>query len=805
MARKKKPRASSKKQEGVTPRSAPWNRPGWALTGALMASVALGGAATPVFAQQDSAGTPGPTRPSTRRFDIPAGPLSRAMAAWMNNTGINVFDPQGVVGDLRTPGVTGVLGDEEALHRLLAGTGLTYRFTSSRALRLERGELRPLGIAGRTTQLDSITAVGRQGLQSPKYAGPPRDVPQTVNVVPQAVIQQQGATSLREVLRNVSGLTVNAGEGGATPGDNFNVRGFSARSDVFVDGVRDVGGYSRQTFNIEQVEVAKGPGSTYTGRGSTGGSINLVTKTPHIQQSLLATGSAGTEDYGRVAVDLNQPLDDAGVRGAAVRLNAEWQDGGVAGLDVVKKRSWGVAPSLAFGLGTRTELALTGFHNEQNNIPTYGITSQDSIPHVDTHNFFGLTDIDHERVNASQAGARLTHQLGAGLSLRNQLSWSLADADRLVTFASPNKTRASRSHITHDANLTNLTSLQAGFRTGAVRHDVALGVELTREHSTFAGYTLSATPPSVGDLNDPNPDDAYTGTISERRPTRDASARSAAVYAFETMKLGERLELNGGLRWDYFRAEYQDSLGAPLDPAGTTTKALTGRAGIVYKPAHNGSVYAAYGTSFNPSGELLALDSRGNAGLDPERSRTYEVGTKWDVAGERLSLTAAAFRTEKTNARMANPDDPSGPQILAGDQRVDGIETTATGHVTRAWSVFGGYTWMDSEIVRGAAADVGHEIPNTPRHTATLWTSYTFPWRLEVGAGARYVGRRYVRGTFWVPSYTTADAEAALPVGRQLSLRLNLYNLTDETYYDTGRFWVPAAGRSARLTAEVKL
>nr|WP_240978537.1 TonB-dependent siderophore receptor [Longimicrobium terrae] len=693
--------------------------------------------------------------------------------------------------------------DEQALRRILGTTGVTYRYVTSRSLRLERGEL-PVSVADRTTVLDPVTALGRQSISSPKYTEPLRDVPQTVTVVPQEIIQQQGATTLRDVLRNVSGLTVNAGEGGATPGDNFNVRGFSARSDVFVDGVRDVGGYSRETFNIEQVEVAKGPGSTYTGRGSTGGSINLVTKSPLPVRRYSGTAGVGTADFRRGTVDINQPLGDAGLSGAAVRLNAAWQDAGIEQLDRVERQSWGVAPSAALGLGGDTQLTLQYFHAEQDNVPSYGLASQDSLPRVDTHNFFGLSALDHERVKADEANGRVDHKVSENLSLRQQFTWRRSDVDRVVTSANAaNGARTSRSHITHDENLTSQTVARGGLNTGAVRHDVVAGLDVAREHGTFAGYTFAGAAPVIPDLNDPDPDVPYTGTITRRRPTRDATANTAGVYAFETMKIGSNLELNAGGRWDYFRAEYQDSLGKPLDPAGTTTRAFTWRAGAVVKPVESGSIYGAYGTSFNPSGETLALDSRGNADLDPERSRSIELGTKWDFFRSRLLLSLAAFRTEKTNARIANPDDPSGPQILAGDQRVDGVELGVSGRVLPSWSLFGGYTYMDSEIVEGAAADVGKPIANTPRHSGSIWSSVSLPMGAEVGAGVRYMGERFVRGEFYNPSYTTVDAEAGYTVNGSLTLRLNLYNLTDETYYDSSRYWVPAAGRSARLTAAV--
>lgn len=783
------------------PRSAtPKGRPHWALTGVFVASTALAGVATPALAQNPVAARE--DRAPTRRFEIAAGSLADALVAFSRATGLQVLDPSSVLAGVRTSGVSGTFTDVDALHRLLEGTGLTYRFTSARTLRLERGSLP--SITERTTRLDAVTATGRRALSSPKYTEPLVDVPQSVTVVPQEVIESQGATSLREVLRNVSGLTVNAGEGGATPGDNFNVRGFSARSDVFVDGVRDVGGFSRETFNVEQVEVAKGPGSTYTGRGSTGGSINLVTKTPLADERYSATAGIGSADFQRATVDVNQPLGAAGLPTVGVRLNAVWQDGGVAGLEVVEKENWGVAPSLTVGLGTPTQLTLSYFHNEQDNIPAYGIQSNDSVPAVDTHNFFGLTSLDFEEVNADEASGRLTHDFGGGLSLRQQVTWRNSDVNRIVTFASTaNLNRSTRSHITRDENLASQTALTGNFATGSLRHGLVAGVDVSREHSTFAGYTLTGSPPPIDDLNDPDPDDEFTGSVTARRPTRDATGNTVGLFAFETLTVSPHLELNGGIRWDRFRAEYQDSLGAPLDPAGTTTEAFTWRAGAVAKPVQNGSVYAAYGTSFNPSGETLALDGRGNANLDPERSHSIEVGTKWGFFRERMLLSAAVFRTEKTNARMTNPEDPSGPQILAGDQRVDGVELGASGQITEGWSLYGGYSYMDSEIVDGAEADIGKPFANTPKHSGNLWTTYRTPLGLEVGGGVRYMGERFVRNDFYAPEYTVWDAEAGYTLNGSLTLRLNLFNLTDETYYENSRFWVPAPGRSVRLTAGV--
>jgi catecholate siderophore receptor len=273
------------------------------------------------------------------RFEIAAGRLGDALDAFRALTGAAVSLPANVA-ELDSPGVAGVYTAEQALSRLLEGTGVAWRATGPAAYTLE------LRLA------ESVEVTARLRPSSPKYTEPLRDLPQTIVVVPAAVIEQQGATTLRDVLRNVTGISVQAGEGGGgLPGDNLSVRGFPARSDIFVDGLRDFGAYSRDPFNVEQVEVSKGPASAYAGRGSTGGSINLASKTPQLQAQRDVSFGIGTAEYKRGTLDVNQPI---GVEGAAFRLNAMWTDADVAGRDAVTNERYGIAPSLSFGLGSAT-------------------------------------------------------------------------------------------------------------------------------------------------------------------------------------------------------------------------------------------------------------------------------------------------------------------------------------------------------------------------------------------------------------------------------------------------------------------
>jgi predicted 2-oxoglutarate/Fe(II)-dependent dioxygenase YbiX len=282
---------------------------------------------------------------------------------------------------------------------------------------------------------------------------PLRHIPQTITVVPSAAIEEQGASSLRDVLRNVVGITFQAGEGGVPAGDQMTIRGFSARTDMFIDGVRDFGGYSRDPYNVEQVEVAKGPSSAIAGRGSTGGAINLVSKAPTLEAGHHVILSGGNADYRRTTFDLNQPLSDVGIPGMAIRVNAMYTDTNVPGRDVVEGQRWGVSPSIALGLGTPTRVTASYSRLDQDNVPEYGLpwvpvntnpelaAYSNGMPPVDQSNFYGLRARDYENTTTDIGTVEIDHQATATLSLRNLTRYGKTSRDSVITaprFASVN-------------------------------------------------------------------------------------------------------------------------------------------------------------------------------------------------------------------------------------------------------------------------------------------------------------------------------------------------------------------------------
>ncbi|HEX5876392.1 MAG TPA: TonB-dependent receptor, partial [Pyrinomonadaceae bacterium] len=645
-------------------------------------------------------------------FDIPSGTLEATLLAFQKTSGLQIVIPNDAMRTRPSPGVKGTYSSEQALREILRGTGISYRFTDKRTVLLEIH-------AGPETV--EVRDESRVILSSPKYTEPLLDTPQTINVISKEVIEEQGATTLRDVLKNVPGLTITAGEGGNPAGDNLTLRGFSARNDIFIDGVRDLSPQSRDPFNLEQVDVVKGPGSVYTGRGSTGGSINLLNKTPGLRRSFGGTLDFGTDRTRRATADVNLPIGDS----MAFRLNLLGHHSGVAGRDVVKFDRWGLAPSLTWGLGKPTRATASYYKLKQNNISDYGIPwvpatnnalveFRDRPAPVPRNTFYGLRDRDFEKLNADLVTLKFEHDFNDGLSMRNQLRYASSSRDSMATpprFANNNSTainREMRSWQTEDKVWDNQTDFIARFSTGTIEHALITGVNITRENNVRHTRTAGNMPTT---LFNPNPDDVFTGPITISPIVGDVRANSQALYLFDTAKFGKKWELNGGLRWDRFDAEGIATTGLPVSKVD---RMLSVRAGAVFKPRPEGTLYASYGTSLNPSLEGLSYNTA-NTVIDPEKTYTVETGSKWAFFSGRVLMSGAIFRVEKLNARTPGvlPGDP--PQVLEGN-------------ITRAWQVLAGYTLLDSTTVdSNNPAEIGKTLVNTPRNSFNIWSTYRLP------------------------------------------------------------------------------
>jgi catecholate siderophore receptor len=730
---------------------------------------------------------------------------------------------------------------------LVSAVGMAITAFSGSALAQQAPEKEGNTKSSNVLDLNSTTVLGDeegnynvQESASSKYTAPLRDTPKSVTVVPTQVIRDTGALSLTDALRTVPGITFGAGEGGNPQGDRPFIRGFSAESDTFVDGMRDVASQTREIFNLEQIEVSKGPGSAYTGAGSTGGSLNLITKTPKLQNFVNGGFTYGSDQTRRTTLDVNQMITD----NAAFRLNLMKHDANIAGRDGPDVSRWGVAPSISFGLGTPTRATFSYYHLDTDDTPDYGIplTNVDrskanpSRPaHVDKDNWYGSSR-DYRKSTTDSGTFHIEHDLNDNLTLSNNFRMVRTTLDYVASNPDDSRGnvvngyvyRSPKSRNSVSEGWVNQTELKSLFNTAGVEHTLVTGMEFSYEDvhnrpytftSSVSGSTCNAALLASGDctsLYSPTPKDGWAGTYAEGASYTDTDTKTAAGYVFDTLKLNEQWSVNLGLRYDDFETRSSGyTTGGRGAVAGDFKRENKShfwnyQAGVVYKPAPNGSIYVAWSTSSNPSGETsgegLSELSSSNTSLEPERNRNYEIGTKWDFFNEALSLNAALFRTDKTNARVASPESTS-LQVLDGEQRVQGVELGFSGKLTPQWKVFGGYTYLDSEIRKSTtASDEGNKMPQTPENNFTLWTTYDVTQDFTIGGGATYVDRQFgnTANSTYIPSYTRYDAMAAYRVTKNLDLQLNVQNLTDKRYFDqvySTHMAHVAAGRTALLSA----
>ena len=463
---------------------------------------------------------------------------------------------------------------------------------------------------------------------------------------------------------------------------------------MFIDGVRDFGGYSRDSFNLEQVEVAKGPSSAIAGRGSTGGAINQVSKSPFAGTTHSVSLGGGNADYKRATADVNRQLGDS----AAFRLNMVWTDSDVPGRNAVANERWGIAPSIAFGLNGPTRLTVSHLHLTQDNLPEYG------LPWVPVNTNPDLAEYSERRI-PPVSFKQFLRPVDPGLREHPDRRDHGADRPRALgqhDLAEPHALRTERSRLGHHHTTVRQRQHQHGYQPSAAvaRHgghdrrqpDKPDRPIRNRDAGSCRQRGRRSIAGVVRELRPQRTDGAHGRPVSTRTgrsrtqgrspgpaPARMAQRTRWRLYAFDTMRLTEQWELTGGFRWDHFDVDSDSTaITGVVTPLGRTDKMTSWRGGAVYKPRPNGSVYLGYATAFNPSAEGLAL-SAATVLLEPEKTRNFELGTKWDVMGGRLSLSTAGFRTEKTNARTPgiNPGDP--PTVLAGEQVVNGVELGASG------------------------------------------------------------------------------------------------------------------------------
>ncbi|MGN1056368.1 MAG: TonB-dependent receptor, partial [Comamonas sp.] len=675
-----------------------------------------------------------------------------------------------------------------------------------------------------TVQESAMPALKVDTAPSTKFTAPLIDTPKTVTVINEELIKQTGATSLQEALKATPGITFGNGEGGNPTGDQPFIRGSDAQGSTFVDGMRDIAAGNREIFNLETVEVIKGADSAYAGRGGAGGSINLSTKKAKNEDFVAGDVGLGTDRYKRATLDFNRKLNDT----TGFRLNAMAHDADIAGRNGPKNQRWGIAPTVTFGMGTATEVTLSWQHLESDDIPDSGNPYEIATPGNgifskptnggNRNNWYGLFSRDFDQEKSDVLTASVEHKFNETNSFRNSTRYSSAQRTYVWTQPDDSKGNVANGKVYLRGNgrdsevstIQNVSEFTGRALAAGQQHDFAVGLELSREKSasrsasglspnptncTVAAYCTSLYAPNNYAAN-PMPyqwNEWEKGTFNE--------IDTIALYGFDTIKLTPQWLINGGLRFDHYtlKAAGPESRRGGVLQYNAYNRKITDsfinyQVGVVYKPSENGSIYISTGTSTRPGGaslgngdEDLAVAKDLDAALEAEKTRAYEIGTKWDLLDKKLGLTAALFRNEVTNVRIT---DASGATVAAGNKVVNGLEIGFTGQITKAWNVFGGYTYMDSQRKKNGKNTYldGKPFTNTPEHSASLWTSYKPMAQLTLGLGATaqskvYQGFNDKGGAKGINGYARYDAMASYQFNPNLALQVNVYNLTDKVYY----------------------
>jgi len=667
---------------------------------------------------------------------------------------------------------------------------------------------------------------------SPKKTEALVDTPQTMSVISKELLRDQNATTLTDALRNTPGITMQLGENGNTSaGDTFQLRGFSATSSIYLDGIRDLGAVSRDVFNVEQIEVAKGPAGSDVGRGASGGYINLVSKLPFLRAHSSVAVSAYSQGGERATADLNLPTGKT----SGFRLNVMAQDVNAVGRDEVKNTGWAIAPAYGVGLGTDTRFFVFAQVVHQDNVPDGGVpviglkgynstnadatvkAALDAAPAVDPANYYGSV-YDYEKVDAAMLTSKIEHNFVNGWNLTNTTRYGQTEMDRVLTgvngLAAPDPAdrstwTVSRSRQAVDqrnkifANATNLTT---SFHTGAWTHDLSTGLEITYEEQV--SYTFSTTPPGGVAPTTPaanlyNPDSNITlPALYKTGASSDGESFTVSGYVFDTVKI-DRWLLSAGLRADTYTIKTHNTPAtgaAAIAPIEDSKTIASWNIGAVYKPRENGSVYVSFVNAQTPPGSSnfqlsSSASSLSNAAFDPVETENLEVGTKWDFFANHLSLTAAYYSTKAKNELAQQDPNDTTSYVQLGEREVNGFEFGLVGQVNPKWLVSAGVQTMHTEITQGTTGNnsAGAATRWSPDLTATFWTTYKVTPKFTLGGGFAYTSEQKLvvnpatvigaqNGLPEIPANTVYNAMASYDINPRLALQLNVYNVFDQDY-----------------------
>jgi catecholate siderophore receptor len=654
-----------------------------------------------------------------------------------------------------------------------------------------------------------------------------RDIPQSVTVMTEMLLNDRNLDDFREVLKTTAGVTFMAGETGE---EDVRLRGFSLgqAGDIYVDGLRDAPLIERDTFNLDRVEILKGSASMLFGKGSTGGVVNQVSKKPFLMDQHEVNLTVGSGKEVRLTGDFNLKTGED----AALRINAMTHDADNHGANVDKK---GIAATYRFGIGQIDEFSVGLYHLETDGTPLYNhpwfTVDNRIVPTLPAQNYYGLAS-DYLKTESSYATFSHLHRFDDKSQLKTQVRQGSYERDlwasamRFASGTTPSNlngdtvlTRAPKGRVGY----SDLTQIQSDYSTEVTwlgkKHSLITGVDLSREdalrNNSFAG-TASGLTTTVGTPNDGDTSSVVRGAP----PLNSFKTTGIGLYLQDTVALTETIKLLGGLRYDQFKASYRDTLG---NSKYVSEGLWSPRIGAMYQPDALSSYYVSAGSSYNTSGDtyqfaLGTFAANGNneklANTPPEQSKNFEIGGKFELFDDRATFGVAMFHSQKFNERNTDSDSAATQLLLSGKRHATGMEFNLSGRITPKWDIFYNHTWIpDARIDEsnvalsstGTGAQVKGDRPAlTPKHSASLWTTYKITPVVRLGGGVNYRGEQNPEGqrTLVAASFVTLDAMVEYSVNDSTTLKFNITNLTDKLYADSlyRGFYAPGAARSIQLS-----
>jgi catecholate siderophore receptor len=755
--------------------------------------IALTTAAAPPPAAAQHAAAPD-AQTSRHPFDIAAGPLSDALAAFERQSGVKVETASATTA-LLSPGVSGTFTIAEALAALVSGTGLQPRLLAPGRFVLENA-----GIVRRVEVTGTVRRYAEDESSVTRTTTRLLDVPQTVTVVPRALMADQHAQSVADAVKNVPGVSIAQGEGNR---DQLVLRGFSSASDFFVNGIRDDQERFRDLYNVQRIEVLQGPAAMLFGRGGAGGVVNLVTARPEPGLPSEAALEIGADDHKRASAQIGVAATPAvSLRMSAMaERSAGFRDGFFLDRHAVN-------PVAGMELGRRSRLTLAYEHLRDHRLADRGIPSLNGSPLPGSPDqLFGSRDQNDATSGVESAGVTFEHQLTATTKIRN--SFLAGRYDKFYRNVYPGSAVNDRRGLTLSAydhgidrvNIFNQTDLISERRIGGIAHVLLAGIESGHQSQDESRHTAAAIPNVSIDDSVRDADFVNAPLVLNRR----ASGAVFAAYAQDQVTLAARWKAVAGLRIDRFAVSVDDRLPANADFARTDTTASP-RVGIIFQPKSQLSLYSSYSYTFLPSGQTLGLAAN-TVELGPENARNYEVGAKAEILQGNLTIAAALFRLDRSNMKNVDPNDPT-RLVLTGQQRTEGVTLTAAGRLGRRVDIYGGYGNFDARITRTiTAAPAGRRPGLVPQRQGSLWVAAAVSRRLRLAGGVVAQSATFTSFTNAVtlPGFTRVDGAVFYRLGG-VTLSLNAANLTNVRYYPTANGdnnISPGAPRSLQFTTRM--